>query len=146
LSLSSFDSSVRGTRNLINFAHDCIHVSRLKFIFTSSIASALSWGSLQGPYPEETIFDARFAIGNGYGESKYVSERVFLSFLCNCVYLVHRRLPLAPCYIWHRRMLPEDRAGYRWVSKWLLGYHRLGTDLGKIEFGFGCAAIGEWGD
>ena len=80
LSLSSFDSSVRGTRNLIDFAHDCVNVSKLKFIFTSSVASAVSWGSSKGPYPEETVLDARFAVGNGYGESKYVSERVFLFF------------------------------------------------------------------
>ncbi|KAF8816011.1 putative aminoadipate reductase [Phlegmacium glaucopus] len=79
LSLSSFDSSMRGTRNLIDFAHDCINVSRLKFVFTSSIASAFSWGSSRRPYPEETINDARFAIGNGYGESKYVSERLLVT-------------------------------------------------------------------
>ena len=38
LSLSSFDLSVRGTRNMINFAHETVHVSRLKFI--------LSWRNL----------------------------------------------------------------------------------------------------
>jgi nucleoside-diphosphate-sugar epimerase len=65
---------------LISFAHDSVNVSRLKFIFTSSVASAVSWDSSQGPYPEETILDARYAVGNGYGESKYVSERVFLFF------------------------------------------------------------------
>jgi len=53
-------------------------VSRLKFIFTSSVASAVSWDSSQGPYPEETNLDARFAVGNGYGESKYVSERLLV--------------------------------------------------------------------
>ena len=71
---------MRGTRNLINFAHDSVNASRLKFIFTSSVASAVSWDSSQGPYPEENILDARFAVGNGYGESKYVSERVFSLF------------------------------------------------------------------
>jgi len=69
---------VRGTRNLINFAHDSVNVSRLKFIFTSSVASAVSWDSSQGSYPEETILDARYAVGNGYGESKYVSERLLV--------------------------------------------------------------------
>ena len=34
LSLSSFDLSVRGTRNMIKFAHETVHVSRLKFILT----------------------------------------------------------------------------------------------------------------
>ena len=82
---------MRGTRNLINFAHDTVNVSRLKFIFTSSVATAASWDSSQGLYPEEPILDARFAVGNGYGESKYVSERVRLfSFLVLLIF--HRRL------------------------------------------------------
>ena len=63
-------------RNLIDFAHACVNVSRLKLIFPSSISSAFSWNLLQGPYPEEVILDAQFAVGMGYGESKYVSERV----------------------------------------------------------------------
>ena len=79
-SLSSFDSNVRGVRNLIGFAHGCVNVSRLKFIYTSSITCAFSWTLSQaGPYPEETLLDAQFAVGTGYGESKYVSERVFIT-------------------------------------------------------------------
>ena len=66
-------------RNLIDFAHACVNVSRVKLIFTPSISSASSWTSLQGPYPEETVLDAQFAVGMGYGESKYVSERVFIT-------------------------------------------------------------------
>jgi len=48
----------------------------MKFIFTSSIASAFSWDQSRGPYPEEVVLDARYAVGDGYGESKYVAERV----------------------------------------------------------------------
>ena len=92
---------MRGTRNLINFAHDSVNVSRLKFIFTSSVASAVSWDSSQGPYPEETILDARYAVGNGYGESKYVSERVFLFLFALFYFLAHHTLSLAPCQSWH---------------------------------------------
>ena len=68
-------------RNLIDFAHACVNVSRVKLIFTSSISSASSWSSTRGPYPEEVISDAQFAVGMGYGESKYVSERVFITLL-----------------------------------------------------------------
>ena len=68
-------------RNLIDFAHACVNVSRVKLIFTSSVSSASSWTSSQGPYPEEIILDAKFAVGMGYGESKYVSERVFITLL-----------------------------------------------------------------
>ena len=88
---------MRGTRNLINFAHDSVNVSRLKFIFTSSVASAVSWDTSQGPYPEETILDARFAVGNGYGESKYVSERVFPFYFCMALFLGSSYTSLAPC-------------------------------------------------
>lgn len=41
-----------------------------------------------GPYPEEVILDPKYAVGGGYGESKYISERVpllryyFLLNLC----------------------------------------------------------------
>ena len=68
-------------RNLIDFAHGCVNVSRLKFIFTSSVSTASSWTLSQGPYPEETVLDAQFCVGMGYGESKYVSERVFILLL-----------------------------------------------------------------
>jgi nucleoside-diphosphate-sugar epimerase len=88
---------VRGTRNLIDFARDSANASRLKFIFTSSVASANSWGSSQGPYPEETILDARFAVGNGYGESKYVSERVIFPFFSFCIVGSSLELSVAPC-------------------------------------------------
>ncbi|KAF8154567.1 hypothetical protein B0H34DRAFT_661311 [Crassisporium funariophilum] len=76
LSLSSFEPNIRGTRNLIDLARSSSHASSLKFLFTSSVASAYSWDQSRGPYPEEVVTDPRFAVGNGYGESKYVSERI----------------------------------------------------------------------
>ncbi|KAF8899601.1 hypothetical protein CPB84DRAFT_1847624 [Gymnopilus junonius] len=73
LSLASFESNIRGTHNLIDVARS---KSGVKFIFTSSIASALSWDQSLGPYPEEVLMDAKYAVGQGYGESKYVTERI----------------------------------------------------------------------
>ncbi|KAJ7056386.1 putative aminoadipate reductase [Mycena amicta] len=73
-SLSTFEPLVRGTRNLIDFARS----SRARFLFTSSIASAQGWDpSAKGLFPEELQLDAGLAVGNGYGESKYVAERMF---------------------------------------------------------------------
>ena len=80
-------------RSLIDFAHACVNVSRLKLIFSSSISSAFSWTLLQGPYPEEVILDAEFAVGMGYGESKYVSERVIIYSL----YVVVGLSPILYC-------------------------------------------------
>ncbi|KAJ7718234.1 putative aminoadipate reductase [Mycena metata] len=48
----------------------------VRFLFTSSIASAQSWDQTRGPFPEELQLDADVAVGNGYGESKYASERI----------------------------------------------------------------------
>ena len=61
---------------MIELGHATGRASAIKFIFTSSIASAISWDQSRGPYPEEVVLDARYAVGNGYGESKYVAERV----------------------------------------------------------------------
>ncbi|KAF8869423.1 putative aminoadipate reductase [Infundibulicybe gibba] len=78
LSLPSFESNVRGTRNLIDFSHSSRHASALRLVFISSIASAQSWDQTMGPFPEEVISDAGVAVGNGYGESKYIAERLLV--------------------------------------------------------------------
>lgn len=83
LSLASFESHVKGSRVLIDLARSSQHSSHVRFLFTSSIGSAQSWDArTQGPYPEEVVMDAKYAVGGGYGESKYVTERVCDSTLC----------------------------------------------------------------
>lgn len=76
LALPSFEGNIRGTRNLIDFARSSRHASTLRFLFTSSVSSAQSWDRGKGPYPEEVQADATYAVGGGYGEGKYVTERV----------------------------------------------------------------------
>ncbi|KAJ7360820.1 putative aminoadipate reductase [Mycena albidolilacea] len=74
--LSSFELHVKGTRNLIDLARQSPNQFGVRFLFTSSIASAQSWDQTLGPFPEKVQYDASVALGNGYGESKYVSERI----------------------------------------------------------------------
>ncbi|KAK1220933.1 hypothetical protein PQX77_016273 [Marasmius sp. AFHP31] len=74
LSLDGFEDNVRDLRGLID------HVRSLgvgvKFLFTSSISTAHSWnGNGEAGFPEKTM-DARYAVGSGYGEAKYVCERI----------------------------------------------------------------------
>ncbi|KAF7303443.1 Acetyl-CoA synthetase-like protein [Mycena indigotica] len=71
-SLASFEPHVCGTRNLVDLAL----ATDAKFMFTSSIASAQGWDRTKGAFPEELQLDAGVAVGNGYGESKYISERI----------------------------------------------------------------------
>jgi nucleoside-diphosphate-sugar epimerase len=66
-------------RNLIDFARSGPFSASTRFLFTSSIASAQSWRQKNGPFPEEVITDASVAVGSGYGEAKYVAERVSTS-------------------------------------------------------------------
>ncbi|KAJ7636277.1 putative aminoadipate reductase [Roridomyces roridus] len=73
-SLSSFEGHVKGTRHIINLARDCKYAARV--LFTSSVASASGWDQSKGAFPEEVQLDASVALGGGYGESKYVAERI----------------------------------------------------------------------
>ncbi|KAJ7625844.1 acetyl-CoA synthetase-like protein, partial [Roridomyces roridus] len=72
--LSSFESHVKGTRNLIDLARSS--AASVRFLFTSSIASAQGWAPARGLFPEELQLDAGVAVGDGYGESKYIAERI----------------------------------------------------------------------
>ena len=76
LSLASFEPNIRSTRNLIDLALASPHASTLRFMFTSSIASAQGWDHSKGAFPEEVQIDPGVAVGGGYGEGKYVAERV----------------------------------------------------------------------
>ncbi|KZP28667.1 putative aminoadipate reductase [Athelia psychrophila] len=76
LSLASFEPNIRGTRNLIDLASHSRHASALRFVFTSTIASSQGWDNAKGEFPEEVQYDASTAVGGGYGEGKYVCERL----------------------------------------------------------------------
>ncbi|KAI5884843.1 acetyl-CoA synthetase-like protein [Schizophyllum commune H4-8] len=78
LGVTAFESSIRGTRALVDFARATAHRDALRLLFTCSVASARSWDPLrQGPVPEELIEDPSVSVhGGGYGQGKYVAERV----------------------------------------------------------------------
>lgn len=71
LNLQSFEPSIRGTRNLLDLASK--HAPR--FMFTSSISS-LGLGLPGRTCSEEYIKDSAERGEFGYGESKYVAEKI----------------------------------------------------------------------
>jgi len=75
LAISSFEDSIWASRNLIDLGLDSIQKQNLQFLFTSSIGSAQGWDNLNGPFPEEVQLDPAVAVGAGYGEGKYATER-----------------------------------------------------------------------
>ena len=76
LAISSFEDSIRGSRNLVDLGLASPQSQNLRFLFTSSIGSAQSWDNANGPFPEEVQLDPSVAVGAGYGEGKYATERV----------------------------------------------------------------------
>ena len=76
LSLASFEPNIKATRNLVDLALNSHNSRSLRFVFTSSVGSAQSWDRARGAFPEEVQLDPSWAVGSGYGESKYVCERV----------------------------------------------------------------------
>jgi nucleoside-diphosphate-sugar epimerase len=76
LSLSSFEPNVRGTRHLIDLALATPHATHVRMLFTSSVSVAQSWPRGGESFPEEPQDDARWSVGSGYREAKYVCEQV----------------------------------------------------------------------
>ncbi|KAG6853021.1 putative NRPS-like protein biosynthetic cluster [Blastosporella zonata] len=72
LSLPAFESNIQGTRHLVDLLKSGPNAEDGRFLFTSSVTSAQSWPKSKGPYPEEIVTDASFAVGGGYGEGKYI--------------------------------------------------------------------------
>ncbi|KDQ17950.1 hypothetical protein BOTBODRAFT_143676 [Botryobasidium botryosum FD-172 SS1] len=73
--VSAYETLIRGVRNLVDFALASPHSSPPRFVYTSSTAAVMNW-PLATPVPEQSFPDARVALGMGYGESKWVSERI----------------------------------------------------------------------
>ncbi|KAF7373859.1 General substrate transporter [Mycena sanguinolenta] len=75
LSLASFENHIVGTRHLVDLALSSPRTPR--FLFTSSIASAISWNPAQGPCPETLLIEDGINEGStGYGQSKFVAEQI----------------------------------------------------------------------
>lgn len=124
--LSSFEPHIIGTRHLIDLALSSpLHP---KFLFTSSIASAQSWDASSGPCPEDIIDDSNVAIG-GYGQSKYVAERVCRSPVGNIIHLMVYSLGFSQQWFeCHKCPYWSD---LRCTTEGDVGYQRLGADLGQ---------------
>ncbi|KAJ3859410.1 male sterility protein-domain-containing protein, partial [Lentinula novae-zelandiae] len=90
--LKNFIPNIESTRNLIDLAYSSSRVSSIRYTFISSIASAQNWISETGgqeEVPEEILENSRQAAMFGYGESKYVAEKlVSMSGLQASVYRV----------------------------------------------------------
>ncbi|CAL1703601.1 unnamed protein product [Somion occarium] len=76
LSLSSFESYIASTRNLLDVSSQFAH--HIRFFFTSSISVAVGWNASKGEVPEDVIdnIQALSQGAGGYESSKYVVEHI----------------------------------------------------------------------
>ncbi|KAJ4485205.1 male sterility protein-domain-containing protein [Lentinula aciculospora] len=87
LPLATFEFHIKGTRTLIDLACSSKHRSDLRFVFISSITITQNWDESQGPYLEKLVMDAFTAAGGGYGECRYVTERILAKSGLEAMYL-----------------------------------------------------------
>ncbi|KAI0795720.1 acetyl-CoA synthetase-like protein [Abortiporus biennis] len=73
LNLPSFESAIQGVRNLVDFALSSPYKPHI--VFTGSIGVFRN-PATPGHAKEEYILDPKVPAGSGYGESKWVSERI----------------------------------------------------------------------
>ncbi|KAK0458897.1 uncharacterized protein EV420DRAFT_1269857 [Desarmillaria tabescens] len=74
VSLRSFESNIKGLRGLVDLALSSSTCDPPEVIFISSIG-VLQNSESDGPILERCV-DGKIAVGNGYSESKWVSERI----------------------------------------------------------------------
>ncbi|KAF8572826.1 NAD(P)-binding protein, partial [Ramaria rubella] len=77
ISLASFEPAIRGVRNMVNLALKSPHASPPRVVFTSSVGiiKCESWTDIP-PVAESPVTDLSLINASGYGESKWVSERI----------------------------------------------------------------------
>ncbi|KAI0021598.1 hypothetical protein F4780DRAFT_270976 [Xylariomycetidae sp. FL0641] len=75
-SLDSFVSQIGTVRNLIDFSAHSLYGARLFFV--SSIGTATNWSRIEkgSAVPEQVLEDWNMPEGLGYGESKFIAERL----------------------------------------------------------------------
>ncbi|KZF24690.1 L-aminoadipate-semialdehyde dehydrogenase [Xylona heveae TC161] len=113
LPVESFEKvHIQGVRSLIDFSIQSAHSTRLYFI--SSISTVMNWAALyKGSVPEETITDFNVPEEMGYGESKYIGERLLDR--------AHRisRIPSTVCRVGQVGGPVEKRMGMWNKQEWL---------------------------
>ena len=96
----SYQPNIESSRYLIDLVRAGPNASHARFLFVSSIASAQSWDDSRGPVIED-IVEPSSALGAGYGEAKFVVERV-----CTC----------EPLNYFHFLFLKETDACEQWSA------------------------------
>ncbi|KAG8877545.1 hypothetical protein FRB98_006665 [Tulasnella sp. 332] len=129
LVLSSFTPQLDSISTLVRLALRSPHRSPPRILFTSSIATLSNWPASFGPVPEEPLQDLRVAVGNGYGESKAVGEKILEA--------VGRTTPLRSTNFRIGQLSGSTSSGAWATSDWVPLIARGGLEVGALPDGRG---------
>ncbi|KAJ8488650.1 hypothetical protein ONZ45_g13878 [Pleurotus djamor] len=116
--VSAFIPLITGSVNLINFAYQ-LSCSNPRFVFSSSITSVQNFG-FNGMVPEAIMDDPRVSLGCGYGEAKFITERLIASsHLETCSVRIPQLYGGPPHFIWP-------------ITGWLALFVKSSIPLGKL--------------
>ncbi|KAI9573098.1 putative non-ribosomal peptide synthetase [Boletus coccyginus] len=76
LGISSFEDSIRASRNLIDLGLDSPQKKNLRFLSTSSTGSARGWDNSKCPFPKEAQLDLAVAVGADHRQEYVTSTRI----------------------------------------------------------------------
>ncbi|TBU53497.1 acetyl-CoA synthetase-like protein [Dichomitus squalens] len=75
VSLPSFEPLLAGARNVVDFALSSAVAGGPRLLFVSSISALFGYSSTT-PAPESLEYGPEYALGTGYGESKWITEQM----------------------------------------------------------------------
>ncbi|RMZ43874.1 putative NRPS-like protein biosynthetic cluster [Aspergillus flavus] len=129
------DPHIRGIRSLVDFSLRSAHSAHIHFI--SSISTVSAWGPQDGPsVPEIPLDDPDVALRQGYGESKFVGERIcaIASSIAGVPSSIHRVGQIAG---------PTTEKGLWNRQEWLPSLVATSKTLGKLPNTLGTMPV-DW--
>ncbi|KAK7464323.1 hypothetical protein VKT23_006491 [Stygiomarasmius scandens] len=127
MTLGGFESHVKGVRALVDLgiASSAIRGNKkTKFIFSSSVSTVSGWKDMNELIPEREL-DPEYALGTGYGESKWVAEQTLIS--------AAQRTTSLDLSILRIGQLSGSRVNGSWnVTDWVPQIVQSGVVLGKL--------------
>ncbi|KAI0353748.1 acetyl-CoA synthetase-like protein [Trametes cingulata] len=131
ITLASFEPLIAGTRNLLGFALSSRLPGGPRFLFVSSIASVHNHP--RGiPVPETLDLGPECAVGQGYGESKWVTEQI--------IRRISNETGLRTTVVRVGQLSGDTRIGGWNTTEWVPGIVRAGRWLNCVPSADDCVS------
>ncbi|KAI0769291.1 acetyl-CoA synthetase-like protein [Trametes elegans] len=124
VTLPSFEPLVAGTRSLLDLALSSPIPGGPRVLFVGSIAAAANYSVAGTPVPESLDLGPEVAVGQGYGESKWVTEQV--------LFRAAQETGLRTTSVRVGQLSGDTRTGGWNTTEWVPAIVRAGKLIGSI--------------